>query len=156
MIRLKTMRAVTSAIKSLDHYKGNRPRSKTDGLLLNEFLRKVFEHNHLSKPSERLTDKQIQQLVATEFAHVPDMANRYSSEKDYVPMWRGQFNRGEFHRSCTYPHNFIAFRVLDDGRYVRTKSLRNPLTLSELLQEYHKYDIPVPKQVLSEVKGYWK
>ena len=58
-IKLIGMRAIVDVLNSRK-YKGNRTRSKTDGLILSDFLRNVFEHNHLCKVEDRLTDETIQ------------------------------------------------------------------------------------------------
>lgn len=131
-----------------------RALTKTNGVPLNVLLRCLFERNHYSKPEDRWTDTRIQSHVAHEFSDFPSMCSRYSSYRNYVPMWRGQFNRGELHRSCIHPRTFLAFRVLWDGKFVITRSLKYPMTVTELRYEYEKYNLPIPISVLKEVEGY--
>lgn len=149
------MNAVAKQIKSYTSYKGSRTVSKTDKLVLFEFLRCVFEHNHLSKKSQRLTDNDIKNFVLEEFGHDKAIVDRINKSKtNPVANWRGLFNAGRLHRSVSYSPDFVALRVNPIGQFAISSSTVIPIRLHELEAIYKKHKLAIPEKVREEVAAY--
>lgn len=148
-ITLDTMKAVAEQIESYTLYNGTRPKSKSDGLILLEFLRRVFEHNHICIRDHRLRDHEIRQLVAAEFN-----APHYADEsKRYVSSWRNMFNTGRLHRHTKTIRDFVAYRVNEKMQFTKSTG-ETPLTLDDLDHDYLKHQFVLPVELIREVKSY--
>lgn len=149
-VTLETMKAVAKQIDSFTKFKGDRLKSKTDGLILIDFIRKVFEHNHYTIREKRLQDHEIRQLVATEFGQ----PHYLDPKRNYVAVWRNMFNTGRLHISASGDRAFVAFRVNASLQFTRSTSQRVPLSVEQLKAEYEKQGFKLSKELLNEVKSY--
>lgn len=136
----------------MDKFVGDRPTSKTDGLILFKFLERVFLHNHLSPPESRLEDQQITDLVLQEFSHVEHVIKQVNS-KNYISVWRSLFNHGKMNTSKEKPE-FVAYRITPTKQYTKSTSDRFVLSEHDVIADYHSRGLEVPASLLSEVKGY--
>lgn len=149
-VKLETMRATApETVDSYLRYKGNRKKSKTDGFILVDFLRRVFEHNTLTQKEQRLTDEQILELVASEFED-----DSYRQKKRMVTVWRNMFNTGRLHVNASYKPTFIAFRVNANKEFTKSTSGHKPLSIDQLKTEYALKNLSVPKELYDEVANY--
>lgn len=148
-IALDTMKAVAEQIDSYSKYTGTRPKSKSDGLILLDFLRFVFEHNHICIRDHRLQDHEIRQLVVNEFK-----APHYADEsRRFISGWRNMFNSGRLHRHTKTVRDFVAYRVNSNMQFTKSTGDK-PLTLNQLCSDYSSHGFNLPKELINEVKSY--
>jgi hypothetical protein len=146
-VKIKLLKV--EVVKSDTHrYSGNRPKSKTDGLTLLEFVRTLFDHNYSCDREDRLQDHEIRALVAEEFSE-PHYDN---PKKHYVSVWRNMYNSGRLHNNVSR-RTTIAYRV--NSRLQFTKSTgEKPLTVEQLCADYEEVGFDLSEDLLNEVKGY--
>lgn len=132
-------------------YYGNRELSKSDNLILFDFICKLFEHNNKCPRSKRLQDHEILKVVSDEFPL------HKTTERNYVSVWRNMYNEGRLHTYDDPQRTFVAFRVNPQLQFTKSTSNRIPLTLSQLQEEYKRRGIELTNQkLIKEVIGYSK
>ena len=154
-MKLETLKATfpCSSIRP-DKFVGDRPVSRTDKLILFKFLERVFAHNHLSPPESRLEDHQIKELTLQEFAHVSNVVAQLQ-KRNYIAIWRSQFNHGKMNTSIHDAPGFVAYRVMTTKRFTKSTSNRFVLSVVELVADYNTRNLIVPASLLAEVKAYF-
>jgi hypothetical protein len=110
-------------------------------------LREIFQHNHECKRQYRLQDEQILEIIEKEFGP-------FSSERNYVSVWRNLFNSGQMHKSIQDDRDFVAYRVNLKLQFTKAVSPKKGLTVKQLKEDYEKHGLKPSKELVKEVEGY--
>lgn len=124
-----------------DRVMKDRPVGKRAKLTLFDFMRRIFEFNEAdtTKPTQRVTDAHIRELIRQEYAHVPrivDGMDMDASHRNRIPQYRSMYNNGQM---GNVPPTRMSVAYDSRGKPVRGNHQLSPEDLADMAMSY---DIP--------------